>query len=208
VLYVGDHIFADVLRSKKALGWRTLLVVPELDAELEALAGCKNNMAELRMLRKQRDALDDQIQRLEWQLSNTDVDSDPSHNMDGSAWGTSSEEEINAVADMLANLKQQRASLRERHRDLLRSHHEQFHPVWGQLMKTGYQNSRYAHQMERCAAAAGAGGGGGGGMEGDRTRAACVRALPVAVLCTVKGQAAATWVRLRAALAPCATRHG
>lgn len=42
----------------------------------------------------------------------------------------------------------QRESLRERHRDLLRSHHEQFHP-WGQLMKTGYQNSRYAHQMER-----------------------------------------------------------
>jgi len=41
VLYVGDHIFADVLRSKKAIGWRTLLVVPELDAELEVLAGCK-----------------------------------------------------------------------------------------------------------------------------------------------------------------------
>jgi predicted HAD superfamily phosphohydrolase YqeG len=41
VLYVGDHIFADVVRSKKALGWRTLLVVPELDAELEVQAGCK-----------------------------------------------------------------------------------------------------------------------------------------------------------------------
>jgi hypothetical protein len=35
-------------------------------------------MAELRMLRKQRDALDDQIQRLEWQLSNTDSDSETS----------------------------------------------------------------------------------------------------------------------------------
>ena len=43
----------------------------------------------------------------------------------------------------------QRESLRERHTELLRTHHEQFHPVWGQLMKTGYQNSRYAHQMER-----------------------------------------------------------
>lgn len=41
VLYVGDHIWADVLRSKKALGWRTLLVVPELDAELDVLARCK-----------------------------------------------------------------------------------------------------------------------------------------------------------------------
>lgn len=41
----------------------------------------------------------------------------------------------------------QRDSLRQRHRQLLASHHESFHKVWGQLMKTGYQNSRYAHQV-------------------------------------------------------------
>ena len=26
VLYVGDHIYGDILRSKKTLGWRTMLV--------------------------------------------------------------------------------------------------------------------------------------------------------------------------------------
>ncbi|KAE9413533.1 hypothetical protein Angca_009291, partial [Angiostrongylus cantonensis] len=34
VLYIGDHIFGDVLRSKKSRGWRTFLVVPELHHEL------------------------------------------------------------------------------------------------------------------------------------------------------------------------------
>uniref|UniRef100_A0A914DX80 Cytosolic purine 5'-nucleotidase n=1 Tax=Acrobeloides nanus TaxID=290746 RepID=A0A914DX80_9BILA len=34
VLYIGDHIFGDVLRSKKARGWHTFLVVPELNHEL------------------------------------------------------------------------------------------------------------------------------------------------------------------------------
>lgn len=34
VLYVGDHIFGDILKSRKALGWRTFLVVPELLHEL------------------------------------------------------------------------------------------------------------------------------------------------------------------------------
>lgn len=34
VLYVGDHIFGDILKSKKARGWRTFLVVPELNHEL------------------------------------------------------------------------------------------------------------------------------------------------------------------------------
>ncbi|VDP03961.1 unnamed protein product [Heligmosomoides polygyrus] len=35
ILYVGDHIFGDVLKSKKTGGWRTLLIVPELDRELK-----------------------------------------------------------------------------------------------------------------------------------------------------------------------------
>ena len=41
VLYIGDHIYGDVLSSKKKLGWRTMLVVPELEAELEILSSNK-----------------------------------------------------------------------------------------------------------------------------------------------------------------------
>lgn len=34
VIYIGDHIFGDILKSKKIRGWRTFLVIPELGAEL------------------------------------------------------------------------------------------------------------------------------------------------------------------------------
>ena len=34
VLYVGDHIYGDVVKSKKIRGWRTFLIVPELNDEL------------------------------------------------------------------------------------------------------------------------------------------------------------------------------
>ena len=34
VLYIGDHIFGDIVKSKKIKGWRTFLVVPELSQEL------------------------------------------------------------------------------------------------------------------------------------------------------------------------------
>lgn len=34
VMYLGDHIFGDILKSKKTRGWRTFLVVPELTHEL------------------------------------------------------------------------------------------------------------------------------------------------------------------------------
>ncbi|KAG7282587.1 hypothetical protein CRUP_018706 [Coryphaenoides rupestris] len=34
ILYVGDHIFGDILKPKKRQGWKTFLVVPELTTEL------------------------------------------------------------------------------------------------------------------------------------------------------------------------------
>lgn len=34
ILYIGDHIFGDILKSKKKQGWRTYLVIPELTQEL------------------------------------------------------------------------------------------------------------------------------------------------------------------------------
>lgn len=199
VLYVGDHIYGDVLRSKKDLGWRTMLVIPELESELDTLSRCQGNMAELRVLRSQRDALDDQIQRLEWRLKSgggaglasfsdeetasflKELDDDceagaaevaaaaaaGSRNGDGAAAGheveagpsapnqpaalSSCEDDAATIVDLLVNLREQRDGLRARHRQLLKAHHEAFHPVWGQLFKTGYQNSRYAHQVERFA---------------------------------------------------------
>ncbi|PIO77464.1 HAD superfamily hydrolase, 5'-nucleotidase [Teladorsagia circumcincta] len=47
ILYVGDHIFGDVLKSKKAGGWRTLLIVPELDREMKICSSQKEKFKEL-----------------------------------------------------------------------------------------------------------------------------------------------------------------
>ncbi|XGW06126.1 hypothetical protein V3C99_016449, partial [Haemonchus contortus] len=47
ILYVGDHIFGDVLKSKKAGGWRTLLIVPELDREMRIWCSQKKKFYKL-----------------------------------------------------------------------------------------------------------------------------------------------------------------
>lgn len=39
VLYVGDHIYGDVLRANIESGWRTVMIVQEMADELRALAG-------------------------------------------------------------------------------------------------------------------------------------------------------------------------
>jgi 5'-nucleotidase len=50
VLYVGDHIFGDILKSKKIRGWRTFLIVPELVQELHVWTGKCQLFAELQGL--------------------------------------------------------------------------------------------------------------------------------------------------------------
>ena len=47
VLYVGDHIFGDILKSKKARGWRTFLCIPELPQELMVWTEKSNLFSEL-----------------------------------------------------------------------------------------------------------------------------------------------------------------
>lgn len=50
VLYVGDHIFGDILKSKKKRGWRTFLVIPELQRELEVWENKNDLFVKLQIL--------------------------------------------------------------------------------------------------------------------------------------------------------------
>uniref|UniRef100_A0A8C8GTL2 5'-nucleotidase, cytosolic II, like 1 n=1 Tax=Oncorhynchus tshawytscha TaxID=74940 RepID=A0A8C8GTL2_ONCTS len=50
ILYVGDHIFGDILKSKKRQGWKTFLVVPELAKELQVWTEKNHLFEELKHL--------------------------------------------------------------------------------------------------------------------------------------------------------------
>uniref|UniRef100_A0A1D1ZE74 Cytosolic purine 5'-nucleotidase n=2 Tax=Anthurium amnicola TaxID=1678845 RepID=A0A1D1ZE74_9ARAE len=135
VLYVGDHIYGDILRSKKVLGWRTMLVVPELEREVELLWESRDMRKELRQLRKGRDIVEDKIHHLNWSLKFEVLHAD----------------ERQKLSSELRELESQREQVRSLHQHAQRECHQKFHKVWGQLMKTGFQNSRFAHQVERFA---------------------------------------------------------
>jgi len=57
ILYVGDHIFGDILRSKKSSGWRTCMIIEELEHEIRASKATEP-------LREQLDRLQDDNDRL------------------------------------------------------------------------------------------------------------------------------------------------
>lgn len=54
LLYVGDHMYADILRSKRTLGWRTCLIVPELTGEIMAYKRHRAERTELLALRREQ----------------------------------------------------------------------------------------------------------------------------------------------------------
>ncbi|XP_022772728.1 5'-nucleotidase domain-containing protein 4-like isoform X1 [Durio zibethinus] len=135
VLYVGDHIYGDILRSKKVLGWRTMLVVPELEREVELLWELRDMRKQLRLLRNERDLVEDQIHHLKWALKFESLRNDEKQKM------------TSAVGE----LESHRDQVRLAHQQAQWECHQKFHKIWGQLMKTGYQNSHFAHQVERFA---------------------------------------------------------
>ena len=61
VLYVGDHIYGDILRSKKESTWRTAMIIQELGAELSAHTSCAPRFARLRELETSRARLEDEL---------------------------------------------------------------------------------------------------------------------------------------------------
>ncbi|MGM0574278.1 MAG: HAD-IG family 5'-nucleotidase [Myxococcota bacterium] len=52
VLYVGDHIYGDILRSKIHTHWRTAMVVQEMEGELGGLSERRDAVAELESLER------------------------------------------------------------------------------------------------------------------------------------------------------------
>lgn len=47
ILYWGDHTYGDILRSKQSVGWRTAMIVPEVEEEIEALTPLAGRRREL-----------------------------------------------------------------------------------------------------------------------------------------------------------------
>src|SRR5262245_59197559 len=61
ILYVGDHIYGDILRSKKETSWYTAMIIQELDAELAAHEASNADLRRQRTLDERRERLEDEL---------------------------------------------------------------------------------------------------------------------------------------------------
>jgi len=140
VLYVGDHIYGDVLRSKKAAGWRTALILPEMEDELGRIETAIPYLTERENLGQARQRFEDELsfQRgLEKRLLKENEQADnPS---------------LRAVRSRISILEEQMGDNEERKRVVNRRANRYFNPYWGRLFRSGTEQSSFGSQVARYA---------------------------------------------------------
>jgi HAD superfamily 5'-nucleotidase-like hydrolase len=153
VLYVGDHIYGDVLRSKKNASWRTLLLVPELERELKLLEARSQDMRDLlhletvrrRTLRRASVLMDQwKRNRVRRHVLGPRLSAEAAVALDHEAAHLASS----------AEALQRRAELQNLELDALtRSVEATFNPMWGPIFRDRDEQTRFADQIQQYACA-------------------------------------------------------
>ena len=145
VLYVGDHIYGDVLRAKKESAWRTMMIVQEMRAELEVHDRVEQELARIDELNELREALHDELRFRHAQIKGIDRVLD-GHNGTAqlSAARTTHKRAVEKLRARLALVEQEHDALED-------AIDKQFHPYWGSLFKTGPEVSSFGDQVEQYA---------------------------------------------------------
>lgn len=153
ILYVGDHIYGDILRSKKHLSWRTMLLIPELGAALERL---EENAEELFELMKTETLRRRGLRRSA--LLRDLVKRNLEHRHDIAP-------RLSPEALLALDLERQQLEQEAEHQslrvkvqeDLIAGYNDRleraFNPHWGSIFRDGYEQTRFADQIQQYACA-------------------------------------------------------
>ena len=146
VLYVGDHIYGDILKSKKSSLWRTCMIVEELEAELAWMEKAAPQLRDLAVAEKLRARLEDELGHQKSRLNAVERKLERG-DVDGRSPAALEVDRAEAKRD----LEQVRRALREvggvvtRLGDAVETGYNRH---WGLMFKEGNENSRFGEQVE------------------------------------------------------------
>jgi HAD superfamily 5'-nucleotidase-like hydrolase len=140
ILYVGDHVYADVKMSKSSLRWRTALILRELEEELAAVEGFRDTEKQLVAMMAEKVKLETAHSRCRLALQRL-------HHGYGEQPGAS----VKELEAEIGRLRSETLELDERITPLAREAAELENPSWGALLRSGNDTSHLARQIERSA---------------------------------------------------------
>lgn len=139
ILYVGDHVYADVHVSSQIRRWRTAMILRELEDEVRDERSFAGAQRELRVHMQNKEHLDQEqaALRLALQRANHGV------SLPAGVHGTAGE-----LHERLRQLRAASEALDLQIAPLARAAGQLGHPLWGPLMRAGNDKSRLARQIE------------------------------------------------------------
>ena len=151
VLYVGDHIYGDIVKSKKSSGWRTALIIEDLEHELAVRKDRYITLKEIEHLTGLRIALAEDVaaqrylSRLLSRLTPEDL----------IRQGTPAAEADHMLADTRASVRKRFDRLRKYEEEVedtlerrIADVDEAFNPYWGSVFAARRDTSRFGAQVE------------------------------------------------------------
>jgi HAD superfamily 5'-nucleotidase-like hydrolase len=138
ILYVGDHMFGDVHVSKRALSWRTALVLRELEAEVSALEAYRPTERRLMALMREKEALESRLSHARLALLRLHAGYGPAAEADPA------DRRVQELRNRLLALDAELGPLAKAGTELTNAR-------WGLLTRAGNDKSHLTRQIERYA---------------------------------------------------------
>jgi HAD superfamily 5'-nucleotidase-like hydrolase len=139
ILYVGDHLYADVSVTKATLRWRTALILRELESEIEAAQAFRAREARLQALMGTKG-------RLERELAHARLDL-----LRARAGYAAADGDADTADARAEEIRGRLSALDDEITPLAIAAGELRNPAWGPLMRSGNDKSLFARQVERYA---------------------------------------------------------
>ncbi len=149
VLYVGDHIYGDILKSKKTSMWRTCMIVQEIEDELAYLEARRGEVERLQDVEQLQARIDDEIAPRKAKLNQIERRIEKEHPTPELT--AELEEEFKKVKADLDRLRRAMRECTEIAHTLETDIEKGFNPFWGLHFKEGNENSRFGEQIEQYA---------------------------------------------------------
>jgi HAD superfamily 5'-nucleotidase-like hydrolase len=145
VLYIGDHIYGDILRLRKQHMWRTAMVLQELEREIGVSDRLEAQIQDLQLLDRRRRNLESEIDYQALRLKKIKaLLEDTSQTAVARARLDEARKQTKPILDSLRD----RAALMAEEVDQLEEAIERaYNPYWGSILREGNENSRFGEQV-------------------------------------------------------------
>jgi HAD superfamily 5'-nucleotidase-like hydrolase len=151
ILYVGDHIYGDILRSKKDSAWRTAMIIQELETEVRAHESCADDFSRTEALEDARERLEDELRFYQTRFKELSRRIEQAQAQPNGIKVAELEAERSRVKRAVERV---RGRLRQVDGELTaieRRIDQRFHPFWGSLLKEANEQSSFGAQVEEYA---------------------------------------------------------